>query len=68
MVGTAAARAGIRRSVTPHKLRHSFATLLLASGADLLEIKDLLGHSNVGTTQIYASVLPERLRGAVDRL
>lgn len=68
MIHATAERAEIVRHVTPHKLRHSFATLLLASGADLLEIKDLLGHSSVATTQIYAACLPERLRGAVERL
>lgn len=68
MIAAAAARAQIARHVTPHKLRHTFATQLLAHGADLLEIKDLLGHASVATTQIYAAALPERLRGAVDRL
>lgn len=68
MIAAAAARAQIPRHVTPHKLRHSFATLALAKGADLMEIKDLLGHASVATTQIYLSVMPERLRGAVDRL
>jgi integrase/recombinase XerD len=68
MVAAAAGRAQIARHVTPHKLRHTFATQLLAQGADLIEIKDLLGHSSVATTQIYAAALPERLRGAVDRL
>lgn len=68
MIHTAADRAQIPRHVTPHKLRHTFATQLLAHGADLLEIKDLLGHASVATTQIYAAALPERLRGAVDRL
>jgi len=68
MIHAAAERAEIVRHVTPHKLRHSFATNLLAKGADLLEIKDLLGHSSVATTQIYAQALPERLRSAVERL
>jgi integrase len=68
MIRAAAERAEIVRHVTPHKLRHSFATNLLAKGADLLEIKDLLGHSSVATTQIYAQALPERLRSAVERL
>ena len=68
MVMKAAGQADIVRHVTPHKLRHTFATRLLAKGADLLEIKDLLGHASVGTTQIYAAALPERLRGAVERL
>lgn len=68
VVRAAAAQAWITRRVTPHKLRHTFATQLLATGADLLEIKDLLGHSSVATTQIYAAALPERLRSAVERL
>ncbi len=68
MIAAAAARAKIVRHVTPHKLRHSFATNLLASGADLLEIKDLLGHASVVSTQIYAKALPEKLRASVDRL
>ncbi|GAC1655849.1 MAG: hypothetical protein NVS4B6_32240 [Mycobacterium sp.] len=68
MIADAALRAKIVRHVTPHKLRHSFATLALSKGADIMEIKDLLGHSSVATTQIYLSCMPERLRGAVDRL
>jgi len=68
MISAAAERADIVRHVTPHKLRHSFASNLLYQGADLLEIKDLLGHSSVATTQIYAIAMPERLRASVDRL
>jgi site-specific recombinase XerD len=68
MIHAAAERAQIVRHVTPHKLRHSFATALLSKGADLLEIKDLLGHASVSTTQIYAWVQPEKLRASVDRL
>ena len=68
MVKATAARAQIVRRVSPHKLRHSFATALLSKGADLLEIKDLLGHASVATTQIYAFVQPEKLRASVDRL
>lgn len=68
MVKCVARDAEIARVITPHKLRHTFATTLLAKGADLLEIKDLLGHASVATTQIYAHALPERLRGAVERL
>src|SRR6266702_4453009 len=68
MIHSAAERAGIVRHVTPHKLRHTFASNLLFAGADLLEIKDLLGHASVSTTQSYAFCRPERLREAVDRL
>lgn len=64
----AAQRAGIARHVTPHKLRHSYATNLLRRGADIVEIKELLGHSSIATTQVYLSADPERLRDAVDRL
>ncbi len=67
-IRAAAARAGISRHTTPHKLRHSYATRLLQRGADIIEVRDLLGHSSVSTTQIYLSSEPERLRSAVDRL
>ena len=68
MIHAAAAEAGIVRHVTPHKLRHHFAISLLSKGADLLEIKDLLGHASVATTQLYAVALPESLCAAIDRL
>lgn len=54
--------------LTPHKLRHTFATLLHMSEVDIIEIQALLGHANISSTQIYTHTNPRRLRSAVDRL
>ena len=60
--------AGVTKTVSPHTFRHSFATHLLAGGASIRQVQDLLGHENITTTEIYTHLNPDHLRGAIDKI
>ena len=64
---TYAQNAGIQSSITPHTLRHSFATHLLQNGASLRHVQELLGHSSISTTQVYTHLTSPYVREEYER-
>lgn len=68
VIKQAALRAGIDKQISPHTFRHSFASHLLAGGASIRQVQEMLGHENISTTEIYTHLDSARLRSTIERL
>ena len=68
IIREAVERAGIDKTVSPHIFRHSFATHLLAGGASIRQVQDMLGHENITTTEIYTHLDPDHLRDTIEKI